>query len=76
MGTLRSGFERRLADAIYEQAVEKVTAALKSDGGVGVSSADPRAMSTMDNPAVDLGAAEAEERLRRVSDAVDGKEGV
>ena len=32
MGTLRYGFERRLADATFDQAVEKVTAALKSEG--------------------------------------------
>jgi uncharacterized protein (DUF302 family) len=32
MGTLRYGFERRLADTTFDQAVEKVTAALKSEG--------------------------------------------
>lgn len=32
MGTLRYGFERRLVDTPFEQAVEKVTAALKSEG--------------------------------------------
>jgi uncharacterized protein (DUF302 family) len=32
MGTLRYGFERRLADSTFDQAVEKVTAALKSEG--------------------------------------------
>lgn len=32
MGTFRYGFERRLADTTFDQAVEKVTAALKSEG--------------------------------------------
>jgi uncharacterized protein (DUF302 family) len=138
MGTLRYGFERRLAGFTFEQAVEKVTAALKSEGfgvlteidvkatlkkkldvdfrryvilgacnpdlahrallaepqiglllpcnvvvqeapegGVVVSIADPRAMFSMvDNPSVAPVAAEAEERLRRVIDAVGGKEAV
>lgn len=134
MGTLRYGFERRLADTTFEQAVEKVTAALKSEGfgvlteidvkatlrkkldvdfrryvilgacnpklahralaaepqiglllpcnvvvqeapegAVVVSMADPRAMFAMvDNPAVAPVAAEADERLRRVIDALGG----
>jgi uncharacterized protein (DUF302 family) len=138
MVTLRYGFERRVADTTFDQAVEKVTAALKSEGfgvpseidvkttlrkkldvdfrryvilgacnpslahralaaepqiglllpcnvvvqeapegGVVVSIADPRAMFTMvDNAAVALVAAEAEERLRRVIDTVGGKEAV
>jgi hypothetical protein len=42
-----------------------------------VSIADPRAMFAMaDNPSVAPMAAEAEERLRRVIDAVAGKEAV
>jgi uncharacterized protein (DUF302 family) len=135
MGTLRYGFESRLADATFDQAVEKVTAALKGEGfgvlteidvqatlkkkldidfrryvilgacnptlahralsaepqiglllpcnvvvqeapegGVVVSIADPRAMfSRVDNTAVSPVAREAEERLRRVLDAVGGK---
>jgi len=32
MGALRYGFERRLTDTTFDQAVEKVTAALKSEG--------------------------------------------
>ncbi len=32
MGALRYGFERRLVDATFDQAVEKVTAALKCEG--------------------------------------------
>jgi uncharacterized protein (DUF302 family) len=32
MGTLSYGFERQLADTTFDQAVEKVTAALKSEG--------------------------------------------
>jgi uncharacterized protein (DUF302 family) len=32
METLRYGFERKLADTTFDQAVEKVTAALKSEG--------------------------------------------
>jgi hypothetical protein len=32
MGTLHSGFERQLADVTFDQAVGKVTAALKTDG--------------------------------------------
>lgn len=32
MGPLRYGFERRLADATFDQTVERVTAALKSEG--------------------------------------------
>jgi uncharacterized protein (DUF302 family) len=138
MGTLRYGFERRLADTTFDQAVEKVTAALESEGfgvlteidvkatlrkkldvdfrryvilgacnpnlahralaaerqiglllpcnvvvqeapegGVVVSIADPRAMFTLvDIAAVSPVAAEAEERLRRVIDAVSGKEAV
>ena len=32
MGSLRYGFEKRLARTTFEQAVEKVTAALKSEG--------------------------------------------
>lgn len=137
MGTLRYGFETRLADATFDQAVEKVTAALKSEdfgvlteidvkatlrkkldvdfrrcvilgacnpglahralaaepqiglllpcnvvvqespeGGVDVSIADPHAMfALVDNEAVSPVAAEAEERLRRVFDAVGKKEG-
>ena len=138
MGTQRYGFERRLADTNFDQAVEKVTAALKDEGfgilteidvkatlrkkldvdfrryvilgacnpnlahraleaepqiglllpcnvvvqeapegRVVVSIADPRAMFTMvDNAAVAPVAAEAEERLRRVINAVGGKEAV
>ena len=45
------------------------------EDGVVVSIADPRAMFAMvDNPAVAPVAAEAEERLRRVIEAVGGKE--
>ena len=138
MRTLRYGFERRLVDTTFDQAVEKVTAALNSEGfgvlteidvkatlkkkldvdfrryvilgacnpnlahralgtepqiglllpcnvvvqegpegRVVVSIADPRAMFTMvDNAAVAPVAAEAEARLRRVIDAVGGKEAV
>ena len=138
MRTLRYGFERRLVDTTFDQAVEKVTAALNSEGFgvlteidvkatlkkkldvdfrryvilgacnpnlahralgtepqiglllpcnvvvqegpegcVVVSIADPRAMFTMvDNAAVAPVAAEAEARLRRVIDAVGGKEAV
>ncbi len=138
METLRYGFERRLADTTFDQAVENVTAALKSEGfgvlteidvratlrkkldvdfrryvilgacnpnlahralvaepqiglllpcnvvvqeapegGVVVSIADPRPMFTIvDNAAVASVAAEVEERLRRVIDAVGGKEAV
>jgi uncharacterized protein (DUF302 family) len=32
MGPLRYGFERRLSDTTFDQAVEKVTATLKSEG--------------------------------------------
>lgn len=32
MGTLRYGFERRLADTTFDQGIEKVTAALESEG--------------------------------------------
>jgi uncharacterized protein (DUF302 family) len=138
MGTLRYGFERHLADTSFEQAVEKVTTALKSEGfgvlteidvkatlrkkldvdfrryailgacnpdlahralaaepqiglllpcnvvvqdapegGVVVSIADSKAMFEMvDNPAIEPVAAEADARLRRVIDAIGGKEAV
>ncbi|MBK7583243.1 MAG: hypothetical protein IPI67_23985 [Myxococcales bacterium] len=47
------------------------------EGGLVVSSADPRAMFTMvDNPAVEPVAGEADERLRRVIDPMGGKEAV
>lgn len=46
------------------------------DGGVIVSIADPKAMFTLvDNPAVAPIAEEAEQRLRRVIAALDGKDG-
>ena len=138
MGTLRYGFERRLADITFDQAVERVTGALKSEGfgvlteidikatlrkkldvdfrryvvlgacnpslahqalatepqiglllpcnvvvqeasegGVLVSIANPRAMfALVDNAAISPIAAEAEERLHRVIEAVGGKEPV
>ncbi|MEO8181493.1 MAG: DUF302 domain-containing protein [Deltaproteobacteria bacterium] len=47
------------------------------EGGVVVSIADPRAMFTLvDSAAVSPVAAEAEDRVRRVIDAVGGKEAV
>ncbi len=47
------------------------------EGGSVVSIADPRVMFAMvDNPSLLPVAAEAEERLRRVIDAVGGKEAV
>ena len=138
VNTFRYGFETTLSDTNYDDAVERVTAALESEGfgvlteinvkatlrkkldvdfrryvilgacnpslahqalaaepqiglllpcnvvvqeapegGLVVSIADPRAMFAMvDNPSVAPVAAEAEERLRRVIDAVGGKEAV
>jgi len=134
MGTLRYGFERRLAATTFDEAVEAVTAALKNEGfgvlteidvkatlrkkldvdfrrymilgacnpdlahralaaespiglllpcnvvvqeapegGVIVSIVDSRAMFAMvDNPAVAPVAEEADERLHRVLDALEG----
>lgn len=43
MGTLRYGFERLLADTTFDQAVEKVTAALKSEGFGVLTEIDVRA---------------------------------
>jgi uncharacterized protein (DUF302 family) len=132
METLRYGFEKRFVDTTFNEAVERVTAALKSEGfgvlteidvratlrkkldvdfrryvilgacnpdlahralaaeaqiglllpcnvvvqeapegGVVVSIADPQAMFAMvDNPAIAPVAAEADERLRRVIEAM------